>query len=84
MIQARGALARSMLSIGLASALTAMRLSDALDIFVLQLRADGRSPHTIANYQRHVGALDAWLGHDTDLDAITPALLAEYLADDDV
>lgn len=84
MIQTRGALARSMLSIGLASAPTAMRLSDALELFVLQLRADGRSPHTIANYQRHVGALDAWLGHDTDLDAITPALLAEYLADDDV
>lgn len=76
-----------MLLAGPASAPTAMRLSDALDIFVLQLRADGRSPHTIANYQRHVGALDAWLatrGHSADLDAITPALLSEYLADDDV
>jgi integrase/recombinase XerC len=65
----------------------AMRLYDALDAFVLQLRADGRSPHTIANYQRHVAALDQWLaahGRSADLDAITPALLAEYLADDDV
>lgn len=73
-------------SIGPASHI-AMRLLDALDAFVLQLRADGRSPHTIANYQRHVAALAMWLtthGHHDDLGAITPALLAEYLATDDV
>jgi len=76
---------RSMLSAGPVSALSIMRLSDALDVFVLQLRADGRSPHTIANYQRHVGELATWLaarGND-ELDALTPALLAEYLASDD-
>ncbi len=79
-----------MFSMGPASlhpAYIAMHLLNALDAFVLQLRADGRSPHTIANYQRHVAALDQWMaahGHAADLDAITPALLAEYLADDDV
>ena len=64
-----------------------MELSEALDLYLLQLRADGRSPHTVANYQRHVGALLDWLAarrHSIALDAITPQVLAEYLVSDDV
>jgi site-specific recombinase XerD len=67
--------------------MSAMNLSEALDVFVLQLRADGRSPHTIKSYERHVGALLDWLDaqrRSTALDAITPQVLAEYLTSDDV
>ncbi|HEX5011106.1 MAG TPA: tyrosine-type recombinase/integrase [Planctomycetota bacterium] len=38
-----------------------MHLAQALDAFLLQLAADGRSEHTIGQYRRHVGALDRWL-----------------------
>ena len=38
-----------------------MRLADALDRFVVQLEADGRSPHTIGQYRRHVALLGSWL-----------------------
>jgi integrase/recombinase XerC len=38
-----------------------MNLQDALDRFLVQLEADGRSPHTIAQYRRHVSAFAAWL-----------------------
>jgi site-specific recombinase XerD len=40
-----------------------MRLQDALDRFLVQLAADGRSPHTIAQYRRHVTAFGVWLPH---------------------
>src|SRR5262245_15692659 len=33
-----------------------MRLDDSTFHFLLQLRADGRSPHTIGQYARHLGA----------------------------
>jgi integrase/recombinase XerC len=67
--------------------MAAMDLSRALDVFVLQLRADGRSPHTIKSYERHVWALIDWLDgqqRSVALDALTPQVLAEYLASDDV
>src|SRR5262245_10976152 len=38
-----------------------MQLQDALSMFLVQLEADGRSPHTIRQYRRHVTALGAWL-----------------------
>ncbi|MBI5853037.1 MAG: tyrosine-type recombinase/integrase [Planctomycetes bacterium] len=38
-----------------------MQILRALDLFVGQLQADGRSPHTIGQYRRHVRALGAWL-----------------------
>jgi integrase/recombinase XerC len=38
-----------------------VRLSQALDRFVLQLQADGRSRHTIGQYRRHIRLLDRWL-----------------------
>ncbi|MCC7171441.1 MAG: tyrosine-type recombinase/integrase [Planctomycetes bacterium] len=59
-----------------------MRLADAIDQFVLQLEADGRSPHTTSNYARHLGLLGRWLGPNDDLDAITPQVLARFLVAD--
>ncbi len=51
-----------------------MLIEEALARFVLQLQADGRSPHTVCQYQRHVRALARWTadvghgGHVEDLD----------------
>ncbi|MCK6447898.1 MAG: tyrosine-type recombinase/integrase [Planctomycetes bacterium] len=59
-----------------------MRLQDALDTFVLQLQADGRSEHTIGNYRRHVALLARWLGPSDDLDDVTPQTLARFLTSD--
>ena len=38
-----------------------MRVHDALARFLLQLEADGRSPHTLGQYGRHVRLLITWL-----------------------
>ncbi|MBI5434851.1 MAG: tyrosine-type recombinase/integrase [Planctomycetes bacterium] len=59
-----------------------MRLHDALDQFVLQLQADGRSEHTLGNYRRHVALLARWLGANDDLDEVTPQTLARFLTSD--
>jgi site-specific recombinase XerD len=64
-----------------------MDLQQALQVYLLQLRADGRSPHTIKNYERHLGSLLDWLakcGKSAALDEITPQVLAEFLVSDDV
>jgi integrase/recombinase XerC len=64
-----------------------MDLQQALQVYLLQLRADGRSPHTIKNYERHLGSLLDWLakhGRSAALDEITPQVLAEFLVSDDV
>ncbi len=37
-----------------------MTIDDALARFLVQLEADGRSPHTIAQYRRHVRLFAAW------------------------
>jgi site-specific recombinase XerC len=60
-----------------------MIISDALDRYLVQLEADGRSPHTIAQYGRHVRLLAAWLageGRSQDVAAITHEVLARFLA----
>jgi len=61
-----------------------MDLHDALDRFLLQLEADGRSKHTtLAQYQRHVRLLAAWLaqkGHSCDVRAVDDQDLARFLA----
>ena len=60
-----------------------MQLQDALDKFIRQLEADGRSKHTIRQYQRHVRALSRWLdlsGHTGALEDIDHELLARFLA----
>src|SRR2546422_448595 len=43
-----------------------MTIADALERFLVQLKADGRSPHTIGQYRRHVRLLAQWardVGH---------------------
>jgi site-specific recombinase XerC len=55
-----------------------MRIQEALDRYLLQLEADGRSPHTRAQYARHVGLLAAWL-NDPDVDLVDHELLARFL-----
>jgi hypothetical protein len=64
-----------------------MHLQDALARFALQLEADGRSAHTIGQYRRAIGLLTRWLERErlpTDLDALTPELLARFLISPDV
>ncbi len=56
-----------------------MRLTDALDSYLLQLAADGRSVHTRAQYQRHVRSFAAWLGPDRALDAVTTTDVAKFM-----
>lgn len=63
-----------------------MCLEEALDAFVLQLEADGRSQHTIAQYRRHVLQLGRWLaqeGHCEELDAVDHQTLARFLTSSD-
>src|SRR5262245_33516545 len=40
-----------------------MNIQNALTRFLVQIKADGRSDHTIGQYRRHVGAFAAWLAH---------------------
>lgn len=54
-----------------------MKISDALEEFVLQLEADGRSRHTIDQYVRHVNLLAC--AHPGQVEAITHADLARFL-----
>lgn len=59
-----------------------MRIEDALGRFVVQLHADGRSGHTVRQYQRHVRALAAWLAEQRRFDqvaAITHEVIAAFL-----
>ncbi len=37
-----------------------MVIVEALDLFLTQLEADGRSPHTIGQYRRHVHLFARW------------------------
>ena len=37
-----------------------MQMGEALDHFLVQLRADGRSRHTVSQYERHVRLLSRW------------------------
>jgi site-specific recombinase XerD len=58
-------------------------LQAALQAFLLQLQADGRSPHTIGQYRRHVTALGTWMaatGTSTDVAKLTPEVLARFFA----
>jgi site-specific recombinase XerD len=56
-----------------------MQLQAALSMFLVQLEADGRSPHTIGQYRRHVTALAAWLGR-RDAAAVRHEDVAAFLA----
>ncbi len=58
-----------------------MQIEDALDAFVRQLEADGRSDHTIGQYQRHVRLFSRWLG-DRDLGEVEHEDVARFLSSD--
>ncbi len=62
-----------------------MKLQVALQAFLLQLRADGRSEHTVRQYQRHGTSLANWLattGAPTNVAKLTPDLLARFFGAD--
>lgn len=63
-----------------------MQIQDALESFLLQLQADGRSLHTISQYRRHGAALANWLaktGCPTTIASLDPPVLARFLAAED-
>jgi site-specific recombinase XerD len=57
-----------------------MRIEQALAKYVLQLRGNGRSDHTIAQVRRHVRLFEAWLEGDDDLGDIDHETVALFLA----
>ncbi len=60
-----------------------MLLEDALAQFVLQLKADGRSPHTVGQYQRHVRVLARWtadVGHGGHVEGLDHQTIARFMA----
>ncbi len=58
-----------------------MDLLEALDVYVVQLEANGRSVHTIGQYNRHIRLLSAWLSErDQEVASIDHAALARFLA----
>jgi integrase/recombinase XerC len=62
-----------------------MHVQAALQAFLLQLQADGRSPHTVNQYRRHGAALVDWLAETrapTSVAKLTPEVLARFFADD--
>lgn len=63
-----------------------MRLLDALARFLVQLQADGRSQHTVAQYARHVRRFGEWLEAEhlpDDVAALEPEHVAQFLASAD-
>lgn len=62
-----------------------MLIEDALDSYVLQLRADGRSEHTIKQYQRHIRLLARWLAEecrDLKVETLNHEVLALFMVSD--
>jgi site-specific recombinase XerD len=60
-----------------------LHIEDALERFLLQLEADGRSPHTTGQYARHVRTLARWardVGHGGDVAAVSHEDVARFLA----
>jgi site-specific recombinase XerC len=60
-----------------------MRLAAALASFLIQLRADGRSHHTIAQYRRHVLRFASWLETEVlpdEVAALEPEHVARFFA----
>jgi len=59
-----------------------MHIDDALGRYVTQLRANGRSEHTVLQLQRHVRLLASWLAQEqrpAELDRIDEDTLAAFL-----
>lgn len=68
---------------GATSKETPVQIRAALDRYALQLQADGRSPHTVAQARRVIGALATWLeasGVPADIERLGHEDLARYLA----
>jgi integrase/recombinase XerC len=60
-----------------------MNTTEALERFLVQLEADGRSAHTIGQYRRHIALFARWLARergDVGVDEITHEDLARFLA----
>jgi len=60
-----------------------MQLSNALQRFLVQLRADGRSAHTVGQYERHVRQLALWVDGQQmtdDVREFEPEHVAGFLA----
>ncbi len=60
-----------------------MQIDGALERFLIQLDADGRSQHTIRQYRRHVRLFAAWcadVGHTGAIGAISHEDIARFLA----
>jgi integrase/recombinase XerC len=59
-----------------------MHLHDALALFVAQLQADGRSPHTVGQYRRAINGLAAWAareGLSGEIEDLDHVALARFL-----
>ncbi len=59
-----------------------MHIDDAVTRFETQLRADGRSHHTVSSYLRDLSSLRRWLAeaqHPTEVEALTPDLLGQFV-----
>jgi site-specific recombinase XerD len=60
-----------------------MLIAAALARFLVQLQADGRSSHTVAQYARHVRRFASWLDTEhlpDDVAALEPEHVARFLA----
>jgi len=60
-----------------------MTIQEALDRFLVQLEADGRSPHTVGQYRRHVQSLARWLsetGQAGEVGDLNHELIARFLS----
>jgi len=60
-----------------------MKILDALDRYLTQIRADGRSEHTAGQYRRHITLLATWLAqrhHSGEVEVIDHETLAAFLA----
>jgi hypothetical protein len=70
-------------ALGLRAANSKMQIQAALDAFLTQLQADGRSAHTRRQYARHAAALERWLARTNrpnDLSRLDHRDLAEFVA----
>ena len=64
-----------------------MRIEQALEKYILQLKGNGRSEHTVAQVRRHVRLFEAWLestDESTELAQISHEHVALFLASDAV
>ena len=59
-----------------------MRINKAIESFKTQLRADGRSPHTVAAYMRELRLFMNWIGRAKNIESIRPADIAGFFTSD--